>query len=653
MQKSSIMPALIALLGLSLLPGYPPAAPQKLAFASDRSGNGDIFILDGRGRLTNLTRSPGGEWSPRWSPDGRRLAFTGHAAGQADIWLMAADGAQPRNLTANPAWDYSPAWSPDGRQIVFVSERDGDAELFTQTIVGGPARQLTRNTWPDKLPSWSPGGNSIAFAAIINGREQIYRLDIDAPDTITPLLPDGLSGTNPVFSPAGAAIAFVGWQDRRAISLYTLNLSTGRLETLYTANRWLGSLSWSADGQWLFFTGRKEGAHNVMALNVAGRQLYQLTTGPAWDDFPALNPRSDFSPTAGQRWLAARPPRAVAVNSLFGYGVNLADLSTAYLIQDIHFNAIKGYINWATVEPAPGEFRWVDPDNVLRAAEGAGATTLLRVHGSPGWARPPDTVESHPPTQADDFARFLTALARRYRGRVAAYEIWNEPNLNYEWGYRSPSPAEYTALLKAACRAIKAADPAALVISAGPAPTGDGNPPDTLGDLAFIEGMYRAGAKGYFDALGSHIYTYGLSPDDRRPNAITFGRVAEQRRVMERFGDAASAVWITEMGWNIVTHWDLGEYHNRGVSQLEQAQYIRRAYEKIETDWPWVRAAYLFNLDFSMAPWYPAAEQMRWYAILNPDRTPRPAYTALRRYREGQADAGLRSNSPKQGDMIQ
>ncbi|RME49474.1 MAG: hypothetical protein D6796_04885 [Caldilineae bacterium] len=236
----------------------------------------------------------------------------------------------------------------------------------------------------------------------------------------------------------------------------------------------------------------------------------------------------------------------------------------------------------------------------------------------------------------EDFARFMRVLATRYRGRVLGYEIWNEPNLNYEWGYRPPDAAEYTALLKAAYRAVKEADPAAKVISAGLAPTGEGHPPDAAGDLAFLEAMYRAGAKGYFDALGSHLYAYGRPPDFDDPAGITFGRVVQQRQIMLRHGDAATPVWITEMGWNLETHWDLGEFHNQGISELEQAQYLRRAYQKIRTEWPWVEAAYLFNLDFSLAPWYTSAEQMRWYAILNPDRTPRPAYTALRRYRTGE-----------------
>ncbi len=629
-----------------------------LLFASDRAGNGDIFALDARGNLSNLTNTSDGDWSPKWSPDGKQIVFTSHRDGQSDVWLMNSDGSNPRNLSRNPAWDYSPSWSPDGKQIVFISERDGDAEVFIQAVDSPAAVQITFNEHQDKLPAWSPDGEKIALASIINGQEQIYLLDLQAQNAIFPLLPLELNGTNPVWRADGAEIAFVGWQDSRAIDIYTLNPAAKTVEKRYSNTAWIGSLNWSADGQWLLFTGRQNGNHNLMALNLENGQVTQLTNNPAWDDFPALYPGATFDTTRLEKGTAFLPPpippaggradvsppaggikggrnvtpsnqSALRQDDQFICGVNLADLANAYLIQDIHFSAIKGYVNWATIEATPGAYRWVDPDNVLHAAEGAGAKTLLRVHGTPGWARPPDTSQSHPPVNLDDFDRFMRQLARRYRGRVAAYEIWNEPNLNYEWGYRNPSPAEYTELLKTAYRAIKAEDPAALVVSAGPAPTGDGHPPEALGDLDFIEGMYRAGAKGTFDALGSHIYSSNLPPDFDSPTDITFNRVAKQRQIMLNYNDAATPIWITEMGWNLKTHWDLGEYHNQGVSELEQAQYIQRAYQKIQTNWPWVEAAFLFNLDFSLAPWYKADQQMRWYAVLNPDRTPRPAYTAL------------------------
>ena len=95
-------------------------------------------------------------------------------------------------------------------------------------------------------------------------------------------------------------------------------------------------------------------------------------------------------------------------------------------------------------------------------------------------------------------------------------------------------------------------------------------------------------------------------------------------------GDETTPIWITELGWVLHTNWDLVEHEAIGVDQAQQARYLVRAYEKTRAEWPWVQALFLFNLDFASVPWYTAAEPMRWYSILNPDRTPRPAYTDIR-----------------------
>jgi hypothetical protein len=228
----------------------------------------------------------------------------------------------------------------------------------------------------------------------------------------------------------------------------------------------------------------------------------------------------------------------------------------------------------------------------------------------------------------------MTALATRYKGQVAAYEIWNEPNLHYEWGNFTPDPAAYTELLKAAYTAVKAVDPDALIISGGLATTGEGSP-TAYGDLEFLQGMYDAGAAGYFDALGSHPYTFGNPPDETDPWGLSLTRVEDQRRVMLDNGDTTTPVWITELGWALNTNWDLGEHQKNTVTEPEQARYLADAYAKIQTDWPFVEATFLFNLDFSTVPWYPASEPMRWYAILNPNGTPRQAYTTLRQDMRG------------------
>ncbi|MEW5956457.1 MAG: cellulase family glycosylhydrolase [Chloroflexota bacterium] len=629
---------ILTILGLSACYTRPEAPQAILAFASDRSGAGDIFVLDRQGQLRNITNQPAADWDPVWSPDGKMLAFTSHRSGNSDIWVLDVHRldqiAQAVNLTDNLAWDYSPSWSPSGQSVVFVSERDGDPEIFIQNLEGDTAIQLTFNESMDHQPAWSPDGKYIAFAAVRDGSEEIYRIRPDGTDEQV-VTPHPIQGTGPAWSPDGRRLAFIGWDEQNRAGIYMIGPELENLELLYQSQTWLGSLSWSADGRWLTFTAWEAGNHEVYALPIDGGAPVRITVNGAWDDFLVINPSLPFNASAPEAVAQAAPAVPTPPESTFGYGVNIADLSLAYLVNDLGFKWAKGYVNWATVEPEPGELRWVDPDNVVKAFGDQQLKILLRVHGSPAWTRPPGAPLSHPPTNVADFAHFMTTLAGRYKGRVAAYEIWNEPNLYYEWGNLPPDPARYTQMLKAAYTAVKQVDPEALVISGGLATTGNGSL-TAAGDLAFLQGMYDAGAQGYFDALGSHPYAYGLAPADTHPDGLSFDRVLAQHQVMEANGDYLTPIWITELGWVLQTHWDLGEHATIGVSEAEQAGYLAGAYTKAGQDWPFVQAIFLFNLDFSTVSWYPAAEPMRWYAILNPDRTPRPAYTTLRQMRYSQ-----------------
>jgi hypothetical protein len=610
------------------------APPYIFAFASDRSGAGDIFGLDQSGQIQQLTQHASTDWDPAWSPEGRHLAFTSHRSGNSDIWVLdthatAESSPAPHNLTNHPAWDYSPSWSPSGQSVAFVSERDGDPEIFVQNLAGDTAIQLTFNEGQDHRPAWSPDGQYIAFAAVRNGAEEIYRIRPDGTDEQL-VTPHPIQGTSPTWSADSQQIAFIGWNDQNQAGIYTIGPNLEQLTLLYHSSSWIGSLDWSADGEWLTFTSWQAGNHELYTLPVTGGPPIRLTINEAWDDALVINPIVPFSAEVEEGVAQAAPAIVLPPKSDFALGVNLADLSLAYLINDLGFNWAKGYVNWATVEPEPGQFRWVDPDNVTKAFGDQNLKILLRIHGTPPWARPSDTPLSHPPRDLADFGRFVTALATRYKGQVAAYEIWNEPNLHYEWGNREPDPAAYTDMLKTAYTAIKTVDPEALVISGGLATTGGGSA-TAYGDLDFLQGMYQAGAQGYFDALGSHPYAYGHTPDETHPDGLSFDRVVDQRQIMVAHSDAHTPIWITEAGWVLHTNWDLGEHAAIGVTEAEQAEYLTRAYTKAQQEWPFVQGLFLFNLDFSTVPWYAAAEPMRWYAILNPDRTPRPAYTALRR----------------------
>jgi Tol biopolymer transport system component len=102
--------------------------------------------------------------SPAWSPDGTRIAFSSERDGNAEIYVMKADGSGVTRLTNTKADDGDPSWSPDGKRIAFVSGRNGKAEIFTMNADGSDQKTLVSMDRGDAVdPRWSPDGATIAF----------------------------------------------------------------------------------------------------------------------------------------------------------------------------------------------------------------------------------------------------------------------------------------------------------------------------------------------------------------------------------------------------------------------------------------------------------------------------------------------------------
>jgi len=150
-----------------------------------------------------------------------------------------------------------------------------------------------------------------------------------------------------------------------------------------------------------------------------------------------------------------------------------------------------------------------------RRANANGINVLLSVVKAPKWARPAGDTDQGPPADMNTYATFVGEMAQRYRGRVKAYEIWNEQNLYYEWGGRGRklNAARYVELLRAAYNAIKANDPGAVVISGALTPTGYNDGDVAIDDRVYLEQMYQAGLARYCDAVGAHPSGYNNPPD--------------------------------------------------------------------------------------------------------------------------------------------
>ncbi|MYE27102.1 MAG: cellulase family glycosylhydrolase [Chloroflexi bacterium] len=322
------------------------------------------------------------------------------------------------------------------------------------------------------------------------------------------------------------------------------------------------------------------------------------------------------------------------------------------LVRLMSFSHVKQIFAWRDLEPQRGVWHWHQADRILEEIERRGLQLVIRLGQAPSWARMPgeEIARDAPPADLSDFGAYCAAVAQRYQGRISAYQIWNEPNLSREWGDQPPNPARYVELLAACSSAIRQADPAAILISAGLAPTGNNDDAASPDDVYFDQ-MYRNGFQRYIDVVGVHAPGFAppeIGPDDEEAahRWFTFRRVEDLRKIMLRYGDEARQIAILEFGYT--TDRVNPDYQWFSVTEQEQAHYIERAYEYAIANWrPWIGLMVLIYMPDPA--WQPADEEY-WWAILEPDGSgPRPAYITVANMRKVCGDtiiAERASNSP-------
>lgn len=366
----------------------------------------------------------------------------------------------------------------------------------------------------------------------------------------------------------------------------------------------------------------------------------------------------DFEPTATppplppKKGLPLKSPE-YSVQGFFWYRPEIADRDMN-AIKAMGFTWVKQQFAWRDIEGAKkGAFDWSRPDEIVYRANVKGLDLLARIDNAPDWAAPgcfnASKSSMGPARNSQDWVDFLKAFVTRYKGRVRAYQIWNEPNLSREWCNRPPNPEQYAQLLKAAYQTIKSVDPNAIVISAGLTPTtccADGG--QALPDLTFFGRLYDAmgnQSSGYFDLLGVHAAGFKADPE-ADPGVVAqdptltngdpsstdakriyaFRHVEDVRNLMVQRGDGGKQIAILEFGWtsdpvNPAYSWFR-------VTEQDKADRIVRAFQYAKQNWaPWIGVMSLIYM--ANADWTGSEEQF-WWAITNPDGTARPAYTALK-----------------------
>ncbi len=619
----------------------PSPDAQPILFASDESGRGQLYILED-GIKTMIPMPPAVEsaWHPALHPDGQQILFTGRRNGQSDIALTTIQGQAVTWLTDHPADDHSPTWSRDGQQMAWVSEQDGRGHVWLKPTTGGgePVRApVLAGDQPTRNPAFQPDGSLLYSVINEQGTEYIYEYQM-ANNSFRPRVEWPYKGTQPAVNPQGG-VAFIGWVENPPWrGIYAMNdVITPTL--LWETTDWIGEPAWSADGEWIYFSRamRDGSGHDLWALPAQGGTPVQVTNSWAWEtDAVALEGGTGTHPPGTSEGETDGHNEDVMSSSPLapdGYiaGFNVAGLENAYLSRELGFGWGKGYAFWERIEQTPGIYDWRDVDNTVNWYEQAGLEIFLRVDRTPAWARPADTLGSHPPTDMEAYARFLETLAARYKGRVAVYELWNEPNLSYEWGGQFPDPVKYVEMLRVARPALLRGDPDAKLVIGALAVTSTTS--ESMDDLEWMEKFYQALGPHdgtLYDAFATHPYGFAQPPDFPQEQGLGLRRLESHRAIMEKYGDTVP-LWLTELGYpRRAPAWDLGSHHAWMVSDDTQAQYIADTLDYIQSTYPYVEAAFFFNLDFSTVDWYVAGEQMRAFAILDSARRPARLYTLAR-----------------------
>ena len=327
-------------------------------------------------------------------------------------------------------------------------------------------------------------------------------------------------------------------------------------------------------------------------------------------------------------------------------------------VQGAGFNWIRQQIRWSSYETAKGQFgnNYVaQTDALVSAASAKGVKVLFSIENSPDWEC---GCGGGLPKNPQDLADLLAFMANRYKGKIQAYEVWNEENYAVETGGQVNVGA-YIPVLKAGYQALKASDPNITVVFGGMTPTGvTGHPEIALDETQYLQQIYQINGgevKNYYDVLGAHPGSNCNPPDNSYPdnpatnpcgtdpdggrsytkdNSFYFKRVLQMRAIMEQNGESGKKMWLTEFGWDssavVVPNYQYAQY----VSEDQQAQYLTRAYA-LGKSYSWMGVMLVWNLNFSFtltaAKGGDAVNDEKYgWSVLKGDGSPRPSYTALK-----------------------
>lgn len=252
-----------------------------------------------------LTTYPAGEFDPDLAPNQNAIAFVWTGKDKNfDIYLKDLDGETPRRLTKTPGFDGSPVWSPDGQRIAYMSSGDGACGIFITSVTGGDRKRVADCGYHDESAlDWSPDGRFLVFSdrpgGVLPSCLKLLDLETSQVQILTQPNQDLTGDRDPVFSPDGTMIAFVRGTvmstEAHEISpvfgdLYTFNLKTKTLTQVTHENVEIPGFTWTPDGQSFLYSSNRDGlGYGLWLIGFQGGSSKAVLRGKDLVRNPILN----------------------------------------------------------------------------------------------------------------------------------------------------------------------------------------------------------------------------------------------------------------------------------------------------------------------------------------------------------------------------
>ncbi len=289
---------------------------------TDKARSSIWLVNVATGEQRPLAAGTGDHFNPRWSPDGRRLAYASTAEGGApQLFVRWMDTGQTVRVTGLPDSPQAIAWSPDGRRLAYLMNvpdegpklgsappkpegatwakpleildkvtyradgagyiKAGFEKIFMVDADGGAPRQLTFGAYHDGAPEWTPDSRAILFAAVRKDDwemtpldSEIYRLDLGS-GAITALTSRNGPDAAPEVSPDGRTIAYLGFDDHKKgfeqNNIYVMSIGGGApRQVAPNLDRSINQIEWAADGRALYAAYEEAGSVTVSRIGLDG-----------------------------------------------------------------------------------------------------------------------------------------------------------------------------------------------------------------------------------------------------------------------------------------------------------------------------------------------------------------------------------------------